>query len=224
MAIRCVFFDYDGVLTTDRTGSTTTCRHVSLATGIPLDQVKAAFAVHNEALTLGRTTHEEVWPDICRALGLGIPIGILQEAFDSTPVNAPMFDLARALRTQCRVGILTDNKADRIGRLRVVQALDEVFDPIVVSAEVGLSKSSHAFFGHALALACASAQETVFIDNDRGNVEVAASMGIHAIHFDDAANDVAGLAARLHREFDLPACPPDIKAAAAAGSAGHCRP
>ncbi|TFZ03970.1 HAD family hydrolase [Ramlibacter humi] len=200
-AIACVFFDYDGVLTTDRTGSLTTCRYLSRAAGIPLDRVRAAFAVHNEALTLGHITHDQVWPDICAALGRAIPIGTLEEAFDSTPANGAMFELARAL--QCRVGILTDNKADRMRRLRATQGLDRTFDPIVVSAEAGMSKSSPGFFEHALRLAAAAAHETVFIDNDRGNVDTAAGLGIHAVHFDDAVNDIQGLVRRLQEDFGL---------------------
>lgn len=202
-AIETVLFDYDGVLTTDRTGSLTTCRFISAATGLPLERVQSAFAVHNAALTLGRLTHEEAWPDICRALGLQLPLQVLVEAFDSTPANHAMFELARLLKARCRVGILTDNKADRIRRLRAVQRLDDTFDPIVVSAVVGLSKSSPALFEHALAAAGSQASRTVFIDNDAGNVAVAAALGIHAVHFDDARNDVAGLAADLRRRFGL---------------------
>jgi len=99
------------------------------------------------------------------------------------------------------VGIITDNKADRMRRLRAVQALDTVFDPIVVSADVGLSKSSPALFEHSFAKVGLVATETVFIDNDQRNVAVAASAGVHAIYFDYAMNDVDGLATRLCRDY-----------------------
>jgi putative hydrolase of the HAD superfamily len=201
MAIECVFFDYDGVLTLDRTGSITTCRYLSQQTGIALERVSAAFAPHNEMLTLGRVSHAEVWPTICKTLGQDLPLSVLQDAFDSTPVNTAMFELATRLRRECRVGIITDNKADRIRRLRAVQALDAVFDPIVVSAEVGASKSSPALFEHSLATVGLVATQTVFIDNDQRNVAVAASAGVHAIFFDDAVNDVGGLATRLRRDY-----------------------
>ena len=201
MRIGCVFFDYDGVLTADRTGSTTTCRYISQQTGIALERVSAAFAPHNEMLTLGRVSHDEVWPSICDVLGLDLPLSMLQDAFDSTPINAAMFELATRLGRECRVGIITDNKADRMRRLRAVQALDGLFDPIVVSAEIGMSKSSPALFEHALAKIGLAAARTVFIDNDRRNVAVAASAGLHAIHFDDGVNDVGNLAARLCRDY-----------------------
>lgn len=203
--IRFVWFDDDGVLTTDRTGSLTTCRSIAAASGIPLDRVHAAFAAHNDELTLGRTTHEQAWPQICSALGAALPFGLLQRAFDSTPVNERMLALARRLRSACGVGILTDNKSDRMQRLRVVQGLHDVFDPIVVSADVGCSRHSASLFEHAALLAGVDAGECLFIDNAPENVARAESVGMHGVHFDDARNDVDALADRLAREFALPA-------------------
>jgi putative hydrolase of the HAD superfamily len=202
--IDCVFFDYDGVLTTDATGSATTCRYLGSVSGVPFDRIKSAFARHNRALTLGQLTHEDVWPDICAAIGRALPLQSLTDAFDSTPANAAMFDLARRLRTACRVAIITDNKLDRMRRLNSVQQLDQLFDPVVVSAAEGCSKSSRELFQIALAKAQVPAARSVFIDNDRGNVAVAAACGLHAIHFDHVRNDVAALAARLGRDFQLP--------------------
>jgi len=201
--IRFVFFDYDGVLTTDRTGSLTTCRYISAATGVPVEQVRRAFAVHQADLTLGRTTHERVWPDICARVGVPMPLGLLQEAFDSTPANVRMFDLARRVRSSCGAGIITDNKSDRMQRLRKMQGLDDLFDPIVVSADVGASKESEAIFRHALTLAGVDAAESVFIDNDEANTARARMAGMHAIDFDDRVNDVDALAAVLQREFGV---------------------
>ena len=203
MEIDCVFFDYDGVLTTDATGSTTTCRYLTARTGAPLERVKSAFARQNRALTLGEVTHEDVWPDICAAIGQAVPLQALTEAFDSTPANRAMFDLARRLKATRRVAVITDNKLDRMRRLIEVQRLDELFDPIVVSAAHGCSKSSGELFGRALALAQVQAARSVFIDNDEDNVAAAAACGMHAIHFDPVRNDVAALAARLRSDFGL---------------------
>lgn len=205
MRIDCVFFDYDGVLTTDATGSTTTCRYLSERAAVPIERVRLAFARHNRALTLGHVTHEAVWPEICAAIGRALPLQLLTDAFDSTPANGAMFDLARRLRVACSVGIITDNKSDRMRRLIAVQRLGELFEPIVVSAAEGVSKESKMLFERALAAAGVQAERSVFIDNDSENVAVAATCGMHAIHFDHVRNDVDALAVRLRDEFSLPA-------------------
>ena len=134
-------------------------------------------------------------------IGCDVPLQALSDAFDSTPLDGQMFALARRLGHTRRVGIITDNKADRMRRVRALYRLDDLFDPIVVSAEVGLSKSSPALFERALALASVRPDEAVFIDNDLDNVAVAVTCGIHGVHFDDARRDVNGLTERLAAEF-----------------------
>src|SRR4051812_36346079 len=81
--IRAVMFDFDGVLTNDKTGSLTTTRYLSQRTGIELPKLQAAFRRFNNDLTLGRTTHAAVWPDICADLGQTVGLDLLEEAFVS---------------------------------------------------------------------------------------------------------------------------------------------
>lgn len=203
-SIDAVLFDLDGVLTTDATGSLTTLRALHAATGIDQAALWSAFAPFNEALLLGRTTHAAVWPAVCAHLGRALPFELLDAAFRATPMNAPMLDLARRLRTHVRVGIVTDNKRDRVDRLVELHTLDRIFDPIVVSADVGSGKDGPAIFAHALHALGTPAASNVFIDNSPRNLHAPAALGLHALHFDDARNDVAGLAARLRDGFALP--------------------
>lgn len=196
-AVRAVFFDFDGVLTRDRTGSLTTLRYLARETGMPVEALRHAFGPHNEDLNLGKATHAGEWPSICRALGKPIDIALLQGAFDSTPMNGPMLDLARALKRRFIVGIVTDNKADRMARLEAIAGLRALFDPIVVSSEVGSDKGSAGIFEVALRRAGVAPHESVFIDNTPSSLVAARALGMHAIHFDDEANDVAGLRALL---------------------------
>ena len=81
----------------------------------------------------------------------------------------------------------------------------QLFDSIIVSAEEGVSKESKLLFERAMAAAKVQPARSVFIDNDSGNVAVAAACGMHAIHFDHVTNDVEALADRLRADFGLPA-------------------
>lgn len=206
--LRAVFFDYDGVLTTDPTGSVTTCGYLSQASGLPFDVLAQAFRPHNAALSTGRCTHAEVWPAICAQLPRPLPIEWLRAAFESTPLNAAMMALARGLK-QCGlvVGIITDNKQDRIDHLVRHQGLAALFDPIVVSAAVGSTKEGAAIFEHALQRAGLPAAQCLFIDNSPANLVAAARLGMHSEHFDDARADVAGLADLLRSRYRVPLAP-----------------
>src|SRR3954471_15594385 len=112
--IKALFFDFDGVLTLDKTGSRPTTRSISTATGIDHARVAAAFATYNDGLTRGRYTHAEVWAEICHDLVADLDIALLEKAFASTPLNVEMFALATRLRPFYIIGVITDNKQDRM--------------------------------------------------------------------------------------------------------------
>lgn len=202
--IKAIFFDYDGVLTTDKTGSLTTTRYVSRATGIEPSIVKAAFSKHNKSLTLGKTTHSQIWPELCSVLGQDLSISLLYEAFESTPLNEGMFSLARQLQRHHVVGIITDNKKDRIDHLKRYQNLERLFDPIVVSAEIGADKGSAEIFLQALHRAGVAADEAVFVDNNKDNLIAAGALGIKTIFHDDETNDIAALV-NTFKQIGIPA-------------------
>ena len=195
--IRAVFFDYDGVLTTDKTGSLTTTRYLSRATGIALPQIKAVFSRHNNELTLGKVTHAQIWEKVCAELGEAISIGLLYSAFESTPLNAGMFSLVRGLKRSHSVGIITDNKKDRIDYLKKHQSLEALFNPIVVSAELGVDKGSTEIFSHALQCVDVQPGEAVFIDNNHDNLAAPNSLGINTNFHDDKRNDIEALVRKL---------------------------
>jgi putative hydrolase of the HAD superfamily len=201
--IEAVFFDYDGVLTRDKTGSLTTNRFISEHTGIPYDDVARALARHNRELNLGLVEYAQIWPTVCADLGRQIAPDLLVRAFESSPVNEAMMRLARGYRGRFIVGIITDNKKERIDHLKRFQRLADVFSPIAVSSEVRCNKEDPGLFRWALDRAGVDAARSVFIDNTPDNLVTAAAVGMNVVHFDDSRNDVADLARRLDREFAM---------------------
>ena len=201
--IRAVLFDFDGVLTIDPSGSSTTIAHLARSTGLDEARLWNAFAPFNDDLLLGRTTHVAVWPAICARLGRELDIAQLDAAFDATPMDGVMLDLAARLRRDHAVGMITDNKRDRIDRLVAPHALDALFDPIVVSADRGSGKAGTAIFEHALQRLDMAPAETVFIDNTPGNLVAAGALGMHTIHFDHELRDVPGLIDTLRARFGI---------------------
>ncbi|MBP4044483.1 HAD family hydrolase [Chromobacterium violaceum] len=194
-----VFFDFDGVLTTDKYGSDTTNRYLGEATGLGFDRIDQALERYNDDLLLGRLGHPDVWSALCCELGLEMDYNLLDAAFRSTPMNEGVLALARRLQGRFRLGIITDNKSDRMDCLRAMHELDELFDPIVVSAAVGANKSGGEIFQHALALCGLRPERSLFIDNSRRNLEVAAGLGMATLFHDDVRNDVLALRQALER-------------------------
>jgi HAD superfamily hydrolase (TIGR01509 family) len=195
--IQAVFFDFDGVLTPDRTGTLTTCRYLAQATGIAFDDVRAAMEPHRDALARGQTTRDATWPLVCEALGRDIPRELLVRAFESTPLDPAMFAFANSLARHGRLGIITDNPKDRMEVVRRTLWLDRVFAPIIVSAEEGFCKDDPRIFESALAAAGVVPQAAVFVDNSQENIDMARNVGMQGLFFDDEKRDLATLAREL---------------------------
>ena len=202
--MKAVFFDYDGVLTRDRTGSLTMNHFLSVQTGIPYDRVCRALERHNRRLNEGEATYAQIWSIVCAELERELPFDLVTRAFESTPLNEGMLQLARDLKRHCgAVGIITDNKKERIDYLKQYQRLPQLFAPIVVSAEVGCTKADSRIFEVALACAAVDPGESVFIDNTPSNLVAAAALGMKTVYFDDEKNDVDALARLLSAQVGV---------------------
>jgi len=195
--IKAVFFDYDGVLTPDKSGGYTTCRYIHQTTGIELDRLISCYKKRNRDLNLGKVTHQEIWQDFCQCVGQQIDIGILPDAFNSTPSNDAMYELARKLRTKYKTGIITDNKKDRWDNVTRKFGLDGLFDILVLSANVGAEKDSEEPFRYATETLGVKPEGCVFIDNKKENLVAPARMGIKTIFYDNEKNDIAALIKEL---------------------------
>ena len=96
---------------------------------------------------------------------------------------APNIDLIRRLRPAFKTAVLSNADNSLTDALRESQGIHDLFDDIVVSADVGLAKPDvriYALSARRLKLAPA---ECVFIDDLPRNVEGARAAGMHAVHF-----------------------------------------
>lgn len=112
--IKAVLFDFDGVLTIEKTGSAAITKYIAKRCGLPAEQVRSCYRRYNQALLLGETTHAEIWPAFCEALGQSLDYQLLTDSFRATELDADMLCLLRQLRTEYRIALVTDNKSDRI--------------------------------------------------------------------------------------------------------------
>ena len=188
--IKAIFFDYDGVLTPDKTGTYTTCKYISKVTGIDIDKLSQCYRQFNEVLNTGKKTHKDIWLQFCECIGQSLDIQIIQYAFDSTPLNESVYNLAVSLKEKYKVGIITYNKKDRLVALTKKYEMDKVFDSIIVSADVGSGKEDDKIFYAATNSIGVKPEECVFIDNHKKNLIIPAQMGFKTIFYDLEKNDV----------------------------------
>lgn len=187
--IKAVLFDFDGVLTIDKTGSTTITNYISDNYDISLEKVKSSYYKFNKQLLLGETTHQEVWADFCQALRQEIDYNVLTDSFKYTCLDNKMINLVKKLKERYSIGMVTDNKCDRIQTILDYRDLNQYFDVVAVSADIHSGKDSYAIFEYVLNTLNVSANECVFIDNTEKNLVVPKQMGMATILFDDENRD-----------------------------------
>jgi putative hydrolase of the HAD superfamily len=95
-----------------------------------------------------------------------------------------VWEIARRFRARGkRVGMLSNGIPEVMSRLRVERALDEWFDTVVVSYELGLVKPDPAIYEACLDRLKVPPARVLFVDDRLENVEAAAQLGWQTLHF-----------------------------------------
>lgn len=183
--IKAVLFDFDGVLTTDATGSESIWNYVCKKTGIDIEKFKKVYYKYNDDLLDGKTNHQNIWESLCKELNRDIDINILYESFINTPIDSIMMKIVHKLKEQdYKIGMVTDNKKDRIDDIVKYYNWNDIFEKIAISAEIGSGKEYNRIFEETLKGLDVKAEECVFIDNQEKNLIVPKNMKMNVIHFD----------------------------------------
>ena len=198
--IKSVLFDFDGVLTLDANGTQSICNYICCKTGIDKKLFEHEYRKFNTDLQIGKSTHKEIWGDVCNAVGQHINIEVLHESFINTPINLDMLKLVKELKgLGLKIGMVTDNKADRIKSIVDYHNWHDVFDSIVVSAEVGAGKIHPLIFQNIISILSVNPQDCVFIDNTEKNLIVPKDLGVTTIFFEHDKNDISKLRNELYK-------------------------
>jgi len=196
--MKAVFFDFDGVLTTDKSGTISICNYISHTCNMDYAAFEKVYKKYNVRLLKGQLTHREIWGSICKELNADIPYDSLFESFINTPIDNDMIHLLKQLR-ECslKIGMITDNKRDRIDTVMAYHSWYSLFDVVTVSADIGSGKSHMDIFNIACEKMAVMPNESVFIDNSEENLLIPDKMGMFTFLYDDVYRDISKLVAYL---------------------------
>lgn len=130
-----------------------------------------------------------------KAEGIEVDFTPLAAMLGGMTLHEPIIDRVRTLRDDgYKLGLITNNVREGSTTWRAMLPVDELFDVVVDSSEVGMRKPNPAIYHHALeALGGVPPEQAVFLDDSPGNVEGAKRAGLHAILVDDPETAVAEL-------------------------------
>ena len=108
-------------------------------------------------------------------------------------LNIQLADLIRSLRGHYKIGLLSNAWSDMRQVLDKRFHVADLFDELIISAEVGLAKPDPRIYRLAVQRLNVQPSETVFIDDMLKNVEAARLEGLHAIQYLDFEQMLAEL-------------------------------
>ena len=194
MPPRGLLLDFGGVLTTNIWDSFDAfCRDE----GLPEGAVRRAFRDDPEALAdlrlleTGEITDAEFAARFGPRLGVEQTRGLIERMFGGLGPQHEVIDAVRRLRgAGVRTGLISNSWGTGIYEPRL---LDELFDAVVISGEVGLHKPQPEIFRLGAERLGVEPEACVFVDDLRENVAGAEAVGMTAILHRDPKATVAKL-------------------------------
>ena len=187
MSIKAVIFDLGGVIL--RTEYQSPRQHLAESFGMDyedIDKVVFGGGPNGSAAraAIGAITEEEHWQNVMKVLKL--PAGdyerIRDEFFAGDVLDHELLDFLRSVKPKHKVGLIS-NAWSGLRDYIVREKFDDVFDYMVISAEVGVAKPDAKIYQIALEQLEVSPSQAVFVDDFYENIEACEKLGIKGIHF-----------------------------------------
>ena len=188
MTIRAILFDFGGVIV--RTEFQAPRQHLALRLGMEYeDLIKLVFDSETaQQASVGLISEDDHWAAVIRKLRLPASEtqAIRDEFFAGDVIDLHLLDFLRSLRNQLKVGLIS-NAFSGLRPWIVSKKFEDVFDAMIVSAEIGVIKPDPRIFQIALEKLGVRPEEAVFLDDFFENVKGARAFGMQAIHFIEPA-------------------------------------
>jgi epoxide hydrolase-like predicted phosphatase len=196
MAIRAVFFDFGGVLMRTEYQSP----RQKLAERFNMDYDEIARAVFDSAsakrASLGEITEDEHWAEVLKRFKQPASEKKFfhDQFFGGDMLDRNLVEYIRCLRGSYHTGLIS-NAWSGLRDLLSREKLLDLFDTVIISAEVHAVKPSAKIYELALDQAQVTADETVFVDDAPENILACQKIGMTGILFNDPEKSMD----RLHR-------------------------
>jgi epoxide hydrolase-like predicted phosphatase len=204
MTIRAVFFDFGGVI--QRTEYQAPRQHLAERFGMDYDDIdKLVFGggPHGTAAkaTLGAISESEHWQSIAERLKIQGDelVKVKTEFFAGDVIDRELVNFIRSLRGRFRIGLIS-NAWDAMRSHLDREGLLDLFDPLIISAEVGLAKPEAGIYHLALEQARVRAEEAVFVDDMPENIQACQQIGMKGILFGNPQEAIGQLKALLKED------------------------
>jgi len=195
MAIRAVFFDFGGVIM--RTEYQSPRQKLAERFNLDYDEIdKAVFGSDSaRRASLGEITEDQHWAEVLKRFKqpASETKSFHDQFFGGDTVDRHLVEYIRSLRGSFHTGLIS-NAWSGFRDLLVREKLLDLFDTVIISAEVRTVKPSAKIYELALEQAKVAAGEAIFVDDMPENISACQKVGMTGILFDDPEKSLT----RLH--------------------------
>lgn len=186
MKIRAVFFDFGGVI--QRTEFQAPRQQLAQRFNMEyedIDNVVFNSPTAKQA-TVGEVPVEKHWEAVASRLKIGKEkiAAVEREFFAGDVIDHSIVEYLRSLRPRFITGLISNAWSDMREYL-VRKGLDNAFDTLTISAEVGVAKPGARIYQLALEQAQVQPGAAVFVDDVPANIEACEAVGMKGILFKD---------------------------------------
>lgn len=182
--IRVVFFDVGGVLHDDI--AEPIAKQIAATLGVDYIDYASVIQQVIDELMCGRCSESQLFHELAHKLKVPIPTqteGVIEDYFKvHYHRHEEVYALAAEVRSRGYItAIVSNTSAYHYAGWR--HDVEGIFDPIILSHEVGAMKPSSEIYEYALHKVGAAPGEVFFVDDRAENVAAAKTIGIHAVQF-----------------------------------------
>jgi putative hydrolase of the HAD superfamily len=154
--------------------------------------------------SLGQATEDDVWQSVADALKLDPPTRdqLRRDYFARDQIDPALMEFIRGLRSRVRVGMITNAWPDVRRYLENEAKIADAFDPLIISAEMGIAKPDPRIYQLALERLGIEPAAAVFVDDFEDNVAGARWVGMQAVRFTSTPQAIAAIRALLSPASD----------------------
>ena len=194
MPIRAVFFDFGGVIM--RTEYQAPRQRLAERFGMDYDDIdKVVFGSESaRRASVGEINEDVHWAQVLKRLKHPAfeAKSFQDEFFGGDVIDRGLVEFIRSLRGKVHTGLISNAWSGLRGFIAKEKIID-IFDTVIISAEVGAIKPSARIYEIALEQAKVGASEAVFVDDVAVNIEACEKVGMKGILFKDPQESLGQL-------------------------------
>lgn len=169
--IKAVIFDYFGVVSSDEYWNYVKAER----------QQDSVFREIADDVNKGKISWNEFVENVAKSTGTSVDE--VNKMYAAESVNPLVTGLIHELHKKYKTGLLTNASEEFIDKLIQQNHLKRLFDEIVISSVVGVTKPNPKIYQEILSRLNIEPEEAIYVDDLIRHVEGASNLGMHAIQY-----------------------------------------